>query len=118
MGRKGRGPLSEPQWGHKFLLLLAPSRLPAYPKRTASGEWCADFDWDRLCLRFHQEVRRLVDQHVLQTASGQFSRVMRFGRDVLFKSIQERPIYASVPHMIQRDIGRSHRDFLGAQHGL
>ncbi len=41
------------------------------------------------------EVRNFVDRHVIQTTAGFYSPVMRFGRDEYFKSIQDRPIYAS-----------------------
>lgn len=46
-----------------------------------------------------KELRNLVDRHVIQTVSGSFAQVMRFGRDTYFKSMQNRPIYASVSHL-------------------
>lgn len=46
-----------------------------------------------------EEVRILVDRHVVQTTNGSYSPVMRFGRDAYFKSMQGRPIYASLGHL-------------------
>ena len=50
-------------------------------------------------LPVRQELRNLVDQHVIQTVDGQFVQVMRFGRDAYFKSMQGRPIYVSLGHL-------------------
>jgi len=50
-------------------------------------------------LTLRQELRTLVDHHVVPTASGRFVQVMRFGRDTYFKSMQGRPIYASLDHL-------------------
>ena len=50
-------------------------------------------------LTLRQELRTLVDHHVVPTASGRFAQVMRFGRDAYFKSMQGRPIYASLDHL-------------------
>jgi hypothetical protein len=50
-------------------------------------------------LTLRQELRSLVDHHVVPTASGKFAEVMRFGRDAYFKSMQSRPIYASLDHL-------------------
>ena len=47
----------------------------------------------------HKELRNLIDRHVTQTTSGPFAQVMRFGRDNYFKSMQNRPIYASLSHL-------------------
>ena len=46
-----------------------------------------------------EEVRNLVDRHVLETRDGLYSPVMRFGRDAYFKSMHGRPIYASMGHL-------------------
>lgn len=50
-------------------------------------------------LPVHQEVRGMVDRHLLQTASGALVRSERFGRDNYFKSMQDRPIYVSIDHL-------------------
>ncbi len=50
-------------------------------------------------LPVRQELRNLVDRHVMQTADGQFVQVMRFGRDAYFKSMQGRPVYVSLVHL-------------------
>lgn len=50
-------------------------------------------------LTLRQELRSLVDHHVVPTVSGRFVQVMRFGRDAYFKSMQGRPIYASLDHL-------------------
>jgi hypothetical protein len=50
-------------------------------------------------LTLRQELRSLVDHHVVPTASGRFVQVMRFGRDAYFKSMQGRPTYASLDHL-------------------
>jgi hypothetical protein len=44
---------------------------------------------------FRQELRNLLDQHVVQTVSGSFAQVMRLARDSYFKSLRGQPIYAS-----------------------
>ncbi len=46
-----------------------------------------------------QEIRKLMDRHAIQTISGSYSPVMRFGRDAYFRSIQSRPIYVSLDHL-------------------
>lgn len=50
-------------------------------------------------LPVRQELRNLVDRHVIQTADGRFVPGMRFGRDAYFKSMQGRPIYVSLVHL-------------------
>lgn len=50
-------------------------------------------------IRTRQEIRNLIDVHVLQMTSGVFVQVMRFGSDAYFKSLQSRPIYASLGHL-------------------
>jgi hypothetical protein len=50
-------------------------------------------------LTLRQELRSLVDHHVVPTASSRFVQVMRFGRDTYFTSMQGRPIYASLDHL-------------------
>lgn len=50
-------------------------------------------------LRVRQEIRNLIDPHLLQMTSGAFVQVMRFGSDAYFKSLQSRPIYASLGHL-------------------
>ncbi len=46
-----------------------------------------------------KELRNLVDRHLIQTSSRSFAEAMRFGRDAYFKSMQNRPIYASLSHL-------------------
>ena len=50
-------------------------------------------------LPVRKEVRNLVDRHVLQTTDGSYVPVMRLGRDTYFKSMLDRPIYASLAHL-------------------
>ena len=50
-------------------------------------------------LPVQEEVRKLVDCHVLQTAVGSYVPVMRLYRDTYFKSTLDRPIYASLAHL-------------------
>lgn len=52
-----------------------------------------------MVLPVREEVRRLVDRHVILTAAGSFLPVMRYGRGAFFKSMQSRPIYASFMHL-------------------
>jgi len=52
-----------------------------------------------MVLPVRDEVRNLVDRHVLETRDGPYSPVMRFGRDAYFKSMRDRPIYASLGHL-------------------
>jgi hypothetical protein len=52
-----------------------------------------------MVLPVREEVRNLVDRHVLETRDGHYSPVMRLGRDAYFKSMQVRPIYASLDHL-------------------
>lgn len=52
-----------------------------------------------MVLPVREEVRYLVDRHVLETRDGHYSPVMRLGRDAYFKSMQDRPIYASLSHL-------------------
>lgn len=50
-------------------------------------------------LPVRQELRSLIDRHMVQTASGPFAEVIRFGLDTYFKSMHGRPIYASLDHV-------------------
>jgi hypothetical protein len=50
-------------------------------------------------LSVRQEVRRLSDQHVVQTAAGVFARVRRHGRGAYFESMQNASIYGSISHL-------------------
>lgn len=50
-------------------------------------------------LQVRQEIRSLVDRHVVRTATGRYVRVARLDRDAYFKSMQSRPIYASLDHL-------------------
>ena len=52
-----------------------------------------------MVLPVRQEVRNLMDRHVLETREGLYSPVMRLGKDSYFKSLQGRPIYASLGHL-------------------
>lgn len=51
-----------------------------------------------MVLPVREEVRNLVDRHVLETTDGLYWPVMRLHKDVYFKSLQGRPIYASLGH--------------------
>ena len=46
-----------------------------------------------------QEVRNLVDRHVLKITDDIYVPVMRFLRDSYFKSVCDRPIYVSLIHL-------------------
>lgn len=48
---------------------------------------------------FRKKVRKLNDRHVLETVEGKFVAAMRYGRDAYFKSMQDKPIYASLDHI-------------------
>ena len=50
-------------------------------------------------LPVRQEVRSLVDRHVLQTTAGSYVPVMRLAQDTYFKSLQDRPVYVSLAHL-------------------
>ncbi len=52
-----------------------------------------------MVLPVRTEVRRLADRHVLEMPDGTYWPVVRFGRDVYFKSMEDRPIYASLGHL-------------------
>jgi len=52
-----------------------------------------------MVLPVRQELRTSVDPHVVIGPDGQFFPVMRLGRDALFRSMQNRPIYASLQHL-------------------
>lgn len=51
-------------------------------------------------LPMRQKLRNSIDQHVVKTASGQFTQVIRFGHDSYFKSIQLLPIYVSTDYLL------------------
>ena len=46
-----------------------------------------------------EQVRKLANRHVLQIADGSYVPVRRFHTGANFKSLRERPIYASVSHL-------------------
>ena len=46
-----------------------------------------------------RRVRRLVDHHVVETATGSQVPVSRFHTEEFFGSLQDRPIYVSVSHL-------------------
>ena len=50
-------------------------------------------------LPVRQQVRNLTDSHVVETVGGLFVRVMRLHRGSYFKSLANRPIYASLDHI-------------------
>lgn len=52
-----------------------------------------------MVLPVREEVRKSGDRHVIETVDGIYSPVLRFGRDSYFKSLQDRPIYASLGHV-------------------
>jgi len=52
-----------------------------------------------MVLPVRDEVRKLVDRHVLETVDGLHLPVVRLGRDAYFKSMQDRPIYVSLCHL-------------------
>lgn len=77
---------------HRLNCQLVPRELPV-----GSGSMISignDF-----VLPVRQELRNLVDRHLVQTASGPLAQVMRLGRDAYFKSMQGRPIYARLNHL-------------------
>lgn len=55
--------------------------------------------WHDFVLPVRQKLRNLVDRHSIQTVTGQFVQVIRFGLDAYFKSMQGRPIYVSLGHI-------------------
>lgn len=52
-----------------------------------------------MVLPVREEVRKSMDRHCIETVDGIYSPVIRFGRDSYFKSLQNRPIYASLGHV-------------------
>jgi len=46
-----------------------------------------------------KELRELADLHVTQTATGDFVKVTRYGRESFYASIRARPIYVSLDHL-------------------
>ena len=50
-------------------------------------------------LSLRQEVRNLVDRHILKTTDGIYVPVVRFFSNSYFKSVCDRPIYASLIHL-------------------
>ena len=46
-----------------------------------------------------EKVRNIVDRHVLQTTAGSYVSVKRLHSGTYFKSMQGRPIYASLVHL-------------------
>ncbi len=54
---------------------------------------------DEFVLQIRRELRNFIDPHVVQMVSGRFARVIRLGRDAYFRSVQKRPIYASIDHL-------------------
>ena len=69
------------------------------PRDLAVGDCSLLSIGNDMVLPVREELRNLVDRHVLQTTVGSYSPVMRFGRDAYFKSMQGRPIYASLGHL-------------------
>ena len=69
------------------------------PRELSIGDGSMIAIWHDNVFPVHKELRNLVDRHVIQTMSGSFAQVMRFGRDTYFKSMQNRPIYASLSHL-------------------
>ncbi|MDX1914049.1 MAG: hypothetical protein SFU55_00565 [Methylophilus sp.] len=46
-----------------------------------------------------EELRTSIDDHLVKTSSGEFVRVVKYGRDAYFKLIQESSIYVSIKHL-------------------
>jgi hypothetical protein len=46
-----------------------------------------------------EELRTSIDGHLINTVEGEFVKVVKYGRDAYFKSIQERSIYVSLNHL-------------------
>ena len=46
-----------------------------------------------------EEIRKLTDRHVVQSAKGSHWPVRRFHDEQYFKTMRQRPIYASLPHL-------------------
>lgn len=72
-------------------------QLVPYDLRVAEGS--ALLVSTDMVLPVRTEVRSLADRHVLETPDGTYWPVMRFGRDAYFKSMKDRPIYASLGHL-------------------
>jgi len=64
--------------------------------------------------QIRKEVRDLTDYHVVQRPDRSFSTVIRFGRDAYFKSVQNRPIYASIGHFRSGTFSGAVETFRGA----
>ncbi len=56
-------------------------------------------------LPVRQEIRTLMDRHVLQTTDGSNVPVMRLGVGTPFKSLQDHPVYASLSHLAAGQLG-------------
>lgn len=69
------------------------------PRELPVGESSVLSIGNDMVLPVREEVRDLMDHHTIQTTDGSYCRTMRFGRDAYFKSMQRRPIYASVEHL-------------------
>lgn len=52
-----------------------------------------------MVLPIRENVRKLVDQHMIVGVDGLYSSTMRFGTSAYFKSVQNRPIFASLSHL-------------------
>ena len=50
-------------------------------------------------LPVREEVRNLLDKHIVQTTKGAYVSVIRFGNNTYFESIHDRPIYVSLDHL-------------------
>ena len=53
---------------------------------------------DNYTLPVREEVRNLLDRHIVQTTKGFYVTVIRFGNNTYFESINNRPIYVSLAH--------------------
>lgn len=78
-------------WRHRHYLLV-PDNLPVAAGTTL-------YIPNDMVLPVREEVRKIVDHHVIQTTAGSYVPVVRFGQDAYFKSMKDRPIYASLGHL-------------------
>jgi hypothetical protein len=77
---------------HQLKCQLVPRNLPVDNRSIIYIE-------NDMVLPIRQEVRNLLDRHVLATADGHYNSVMRLGTGAYFNSMKGRPIYASLSHL-------------------
>ena len=77
---------------HQSDYQLLPVDLPLGPEALVAI-------WPDFVLSSRQKARRLVDEHVTQDTEGHHLPVRRFFREEFFRSLEDRPIYVSMPHL-------------------